>query len=419
METFEISVEKLVYGGKGLAFLGGKTVLVSGALPGEKVEAETVRAAKGVVHARALRILEAAPDRRTAPCPYFGRCGGCHYQHIPAALQLDYKKEILRETLRRTGKIDWPGEIRCHTGSEWEYRNRAQFKVSREGEIGFFAADSHSLCAVDSCAILSSKLNKALSALRDSLSGNLLTGCREVEAVANNEDTEVLLTLRGRFEPAAAKKFAEGLLEAVPSVVSVAVESPRRPAVVAGRGGIDYSVGGIRYRVSHGSFFQTSRPLTETLVKVVTEGESGEVALDLYAGVGLLSLSAARRFKTIYAVESQKSAVEDLKNNTVRETANVKVSRAEAAEFLYRYAGAKPDLVILDPPRRGAELEVVDRIAALAPPRITYVSCDPATLARDLRRFLDRGYEIGSLDLVEFFPQTYHIESVTKLKKVG
>ena len=420
-ENFRVVVEKLVYGGEGLGYRR-KPVLVSRVLPGEQVEVQPVRTAKGVIHARPVRILEPAADRREPPCPYFSRCGGCQYQHIPGELQVRFKQEILRESLRRMGRIDWKQEIPSHSGDEWNYRNRARFKLKStpegETEIGFFEADSHSLCSIDNCLILSPRINEILNALREFLKGRSAAGAKEIEVLVNEDEAEAVLTLFGARERLAAETLASDLLGEIPGLVSVGVEGRWQTPVVAGTGGFHYAVNGFEYWVSHGSFFQASRPLLAKLVELVAGGEVGDLAIDLYAGVGLFSLPLARQFEMVYAVESHRGSAADLgKNTAAPEVKNVRMIRQSAEDFLRRFAGRRPGLVVLDPPRRGAGPRVLEPVVALRPPRLTYVSCDPATLARDLAYLIKRGYELSSLDLVDLFPQTFHIETVARLAR--
>ena len=422
-EKLEISVEKLVYGGEGLGFRDGP-VLVSRVLPGERVEAEPVRSAKGVVHARPIRIVESSADRRSPPCPYFGKCGGCHYQHIPAELQVEFKKKILRETLWRTGKVNWHGDIPCHSGEEWKYRNRARFQIQPRAEggakIGFFEPVSHELCSLDACLILSPKLNEIFEALKSYFQYNFPAGCKEIEAAVNEEDTELILTLRGHLAKPAQEEVARELRREIPGVRSIGIEIPREPPTVFGSGSLDYTVCGFRYQVSHGSFFQASRYLLPSLVGSVVGAEKGRIAVDLYAGVGLFTLPLAKKFDTVYAVESHGAAANDLQTNVrTHGLKNIKVIQESTLSFLRRFWGGDPSLLVLDPPRRGAGPKVLKSITALRPERIVYCSCDPATLARDLHDLLGEGYELVAVELFDLFPQTYHMEALARLQRTN
>lgn len=417
--SFEFSPSKLIYGGAALGHHAGRTVLVPRVLPGERAEVEEVRTAKGVVHARPLRILQAAPERVEPPCPYFGRCGGCHYQHLSPELQSTTKREILLETLRRLGGIGWKGEIPLHAGPAWNYRNQAQFKIGRQPDgrvaLGFFEPQSHRVFSVDTCLILSPRLNSVLVELRRPEWAEGLADFREIEVFADGRDEEVMITLRGEAASAEAEQVGRGLLERIPGAVSVALEFNNRFRVL-GKPGLNYSVGRINYRVSPGSFFQASRVLTLELVTSVTGEERGELALDLFAGVGLFSLPLARRFNRVVAAEANFTSASDLKANAeANGLPNLRVAGETTYDFLRRFAQAEPDLVVMDPPRDGADAGSLKLLAALRPRKIHYLSCGPPTLARDLNFLVGHAYQLDSIELFDLFPQTYHIESLAKL----
>jgi 23S rRNA (uracil1939-C5)-methyltransferase len=410
-------------------------------LPGERVEVEEVRRAKGVIHARPLRILQASPQRVDPPCPYFGRCGGCHYQHLAPELQSTSKQGILRETLRRLGGIDWTRDIPLHAGPPWNYRNQAQFKVALESggrvELGFFEAQSHRVYPVDACLIISPRLNAVLEQLRQPEWAAGLTGLREIDVVADDRDEEVMITLQVEAGGTIAEHFAQSLLEKIPGAVCVAIafgeagagrsRDPGRDARatsnrtrVLGKPALQHSVAEFNYRVSPGSFFQVSRFLTPALVASVTGEQPGDLALDLYAGVGLFSLPLSRRFKRVVAAEANPIPVSDLKANAEAYGLSNLVAAGESTyDFLRRFAQAGADLVVIDPPRSGVDSGSLKLLAALRPRRMHYLSCSPPTLARDLKFLAGHGYHLESLELFDLFPQTYHIEALAKLTHRG
>ncbi len=442
---FEFSPQKLVYGGEALGHYQGRPVLVPRALPGERLEVEAVRTAKGVLRARPLRVLESAPERIDPPCPYFGRCGGCQYQHLAPANQIAWKKEILRETLRRLGKIVWEGEIVVHAAEPWNYRNQAQLKVGRGPDdrlaLGFFEAESHRLFPVDVCLILSPRLGLILGELSHPEWSDRLATCREVELLADDRDERVMITLRGDFDRVAAETLAEDFLRRLPGVATVAVERGRAWASF-GQPALTYRVGEFEYRITPGSFFQASRFLLPELVRAVVapgEGkhclpdrsppspaaargavssppEQGRLALDLFAGVGLFTLPLARRFAQVVGVEANPKSAADLAANAEAQgLKNIRTVAETAFDFLRRFAQVEPDLVLLDPPRAGVGSSALKFLAGLRPHRIHYVSCSPPTLARDLAYLATRGYRLASLDLFDLFPQTFHIECLATL----
>ena len=383
-----VTIEKWVYGGSGLARADGKVMLVPFVLPGEKVR---VQPASGV-HANLLEVLEPAKERVQAPCPIFGRCGGCHYQHAPYKFQLARKTEILREQLRRVGKITYSGEIQLVSGPPFGYRNRIQLHMAT-GQLGYAAPGSHELVEVKGeCSIASPRLNQALGEMRQRLSSpGFPRFVRSLELFTNEIDVQVNVTESDR---PVARAFFEWCNS---------VNTLEYPALTHS------------FRVSPRSFFQVNRFLLEPLVDTVLAGREGDTGLDLYAGVGLFAIPMARRFGSVTAVEGGASAVRDLEFNAARAEVHLDARQARVEEYLAGIEAA-PDFVLADPPRAGLGRDVVNELARLAPPRMTIVSCDPATLARDLAGLPD--YSIERLTMVDLFPQTYHIETIAELTRI-
>lgn len=397
LSDFEITVEKLVYGGDGLGRLEGRAVLAPYVLPGERVHLQAVSEKPGLVRAGLLEVLDAAPERVAPACPYFTRCGGCHYQHAPYAAQLSWKRAILEDQLRRIGKIAPPAEIRVVADEPWGYRNRVQLHIAG-GALGYRAAQSHKLCPIEQCPIASPAINGAIAILRETLhDARWPRFVRAVELFSN--ETEMQLSVLETDRPV-AKRFFDWCAERIAGLVS---------------GPLDYSAAGYTWRVSYGSFFQVNRFLTGKLVETATADAEGQTALDLYAGVGLFSLPLARRFAAVTAVESGARAAGDLRFNAERAGMSVRVEQGDAEAWLERLEAA-PDFILLDPPRAGIGARMVRRLGQLRPPRLVIVSCDPATLARDLAGLVGAGYKIERLTLVDLFPQTYHLETVAHLK---
>ena len=392
VQQHDIHIDKWVYGGEGLGRIDGRVVLVPSVLPGETARID----ADADVHARLVEVVTPAPERVQAPCPLFTICGGCHYQHAPYEYQLARKVEILREQLQRVGKIKFEGEIDVISGPPLGYRNRAQFHVVNEkgqGKIGYLAARSHELVPVDGeCPVSSPRLNLALADIRDKLGDPRFPRfVQSLELFTNETDVQINVI---EAEHPVARRFYDWC------------ESKQA---------IDYSTSFGTFRVSSRSFFQVNRFLVEKLVEAALPTEGGDSALDLYAGVGLFAIQMARRFGSVTAVETGSSAAHDLEFNASRAEAAVKMEQARVEDYLARLQTA-PEFVLADPPRAGLGREVVAHLLRLAPPRMTMVSCDPATLARDLAGLA--GYQIESLTLVDLFPQTFHLEAVVKLRRV-
>ena len=330
--------------------------------------------------------------------------------------------DILRETLRRLGKIDWKDEIPAHPSPPWHYRNRIQLKLAPHPvaadavEVGFHRAGSHNLCAIEQCPISSPKLNQVLAVLnRLSQERALPRSLRGLEAFVDDCDHTLWLTAsapRLGFDRAA---FAEKLRTALDGLLSLRfVETSTNRQETDGLGWIYYQAGGHRLRVSHSSFFQVNRHLLPALVARVTEKLEGRVALDLYAGVGLFARALTEKFERVVAVESDPEAAADLAAN-LADVEGVEARATSVADFLQQQP-EKCDVAVLDPPRTGLERGVAEALTELAPPRLVYLSCDPATLARDLARLAPR-YRLAGLELFDLFPQTFHIETLARLER--
>lgn len=375
-----LNIEKLVYGGDGLARADGRVVLAPFVLPGEQVEAETGRVKNDLLRGRVTEILAPSGHRIAPPCEYFRRCGGCHYQHAAYEYQLQQKSLILREALRRVGKVEFDGEIEIVSGEPWQYRNRAQLHMEN-GSVGYFEAGSHRLCPIGHCPVSSPRLNQAIAALTGELP-KLRSFTAGVELFTNETDLQVV-SYKGA--PRAARELFRQL---------------------ATTDRIEYA----GFRVSPGSFFQVNRFLIDRLVETAAGGAEGGLAIDLYSGVGLFSRALKTRFARVLAVEAGDSAHHDLQFNVP----DAEAIHSTAGQFL-KELGETPDLIVADPPRAGLGKDAVSELARVRTPLLRIVSCDPATLARDLRALLDCGYKVKRCTMIDLFPQTFHVETVTEL----
>lgn len=434
----------MIYGGDGLAHLPadergrGKAAFLPFVLTGENVEATITQQKSGFARARAESIIEPSPQRVAPACPYFTRCGGCHYQHSTYEHQLEIKREILRETLRRTAKLESLPQIQVHPSPPWNYRNRSRLQVQTAPTFaaGYFKMASHALLAVEQCPISSPLINRGIATLWQlGRAGKVPVGVVEVEFFADAEDARMLVEISCSPDSrrAAVRACTEDLQASMPEIAGVvafrvssqgAKHSPERLLAV-GDDYLVYRAGKSAYRVSAGSFFQTNRHLTDELVRIVTEDQSGELALDLYAGAGLFS-TALSDFHHTVSVEMSQTSSADLAYNL---TSNGEAVRATAEQYLARVENRErvgkgsilphilhtPDLAVVDPPRSGLGERVARLLATLGAPRVVYVSCDPATLARDLLILLEHGYRLEQVHLVDLFPQTYHLETIVHL----
>ena len=395
----EVTIEKLIYGGDGLARVNGQVALAPFVLPGERAEVEVVERKHGLLRTKLVEVREAAADRVIPPCPHFMRCGGCHYQHAAYEAQLALKRGILAETLRRVGKIELPAEIGVMAGEPWHYRNRVQLHI-RGTELGYREARSNRLIAIAECPIASPRINEAIGTLREMLrDARWPRFVHSIEMFTN--ETESQLNVLETERPV-ARRFFDWCAEKMPGLVP---------------GALDYRAAGEVYRVSGGSFFQVNRHLIEPMVEAALGGAQGEPALDLYAGVGLFSLPLAKRFAKVTGVESGSTAIRDLIFNAERAGTAVDARQSSVDAYLASLT-TTPDFVLADPPRSGLGKIAVAHLARLRPARVTIVACDPATLARDLAGMMNAGYLIDGVTMVDLFPQTFHIEAIVRLRLI-
>ena len=375
-----------------------------------------------------------APETATPLCPHFGVCGGCQHQDLAYSEQLRLKRTRLEEILHNAGIKDLP-EMAVHSGEPWAYRNRIRLRLEHIGNdrfVGYNRADSTDFLGITTCPIAAPVLWTAAEALLAAATGDRDTAAwfdaaAQVELFCNDDLSRVQLTLlcpkKTALQPASFTRAIAALhLPQLAGAAAVQVEArtgrPLRTLAETGASGLAYRVGDESYWISRGSFFQVNRFLLLTLVDMVCNRRSGELAWDLFAGVGLFSRLLARSFSQITAVEANPTAASDLRAALGKLGAQHTAVEATTLDFL-RFAvlqRERPELIVLDPPRAGAGAEACTLLQRLAPHSIVYVSCDPTTLARDLRT-LQPHYSITELHLVDLFPQTSHVETVVVLQR--
>ena len=370
------------YRGTAVARLDGQVVFVAGALPGEEILAEVERGRRDYLEARTLEVVTASVERVVPRCTHFGVAGSCEWEFIAYAAQLRLKDEILRGQFRRIGHFDAVATLAAIPSPEpWGYRNHARFVIDAAGNPCYLRRGTHVPVPIESCASLQPWINSALPLLQGRLGG--LAGV-ELRCGVNTGETLIapLLDGRGIDLPSGQPAYHEELL-------------------------------GRRFRISAGSFFQVNTRVAEELARVLIEAlglQGTERVADLYAGVGTFACLLARNAGAVLGVESAAEAVEDGRLNSGF-LENVRYRKGMVDQVLPQLT-PPPEVVVLDPPRSGCERGVIASLLAQAPRLIAYVSCDPATLARDARLLVDGGYRLDSLRLVDMFPQTYHIESL-------
>ena len=437
-----ITLTGVAHGGEAVGRVGDVVAFVGLGLPGERVAAEVVERKPRFVRARVTEVLDASPRRVTAPCPIFGTCGGCHWQHAAYPAQLDFKTQVLRDQLERIGKFSDPpvGEA-VASPLEWHYRNTVQLvpgALDREEAVVpswvgpatagrllcFQRAHSHDLVPVEHCYISDELINRTLAAgAWGELDSRAWAALRSIQVrVAPERAVQITLAHAQRLDRAALRRFVEATRRALPALAGVLTADARggTAAPVWGDVGLSYRVAGYDLRVPADAFVQVNLGAAEGLVECVLNGlepRASDTVLDAYAGTGTFTLPLAAQAAAVVALESHRAAAHANAGNAARAgLANVAVQPVPAEQGVGRLHGGV-DLVVLDPPRRGCSAEVLDGVVRLAPRRVAYASCEPSTLARDLRRLADAGYRLLESRVVDLFPQTYHLESVSVLER--
>lgn len=426
----QLTLEKPVYGGDCLSHLpgaegkAGKAVFVPLTLPGESVSARVTEDKRSFLKAELEEVLSASLNRVSPGCAHFGACGGCHYQHADYATQLTLKEQILRETLGRAG-VAVSTKIAVLSGEPWEYRNRIRLALTPAGDLAYRSRRSHDLIPIGECPIAAPILLRTARSIQSFLAGSApKLAISEVEIFTDHAESQVQISLFCLNPPHQEVQSQLTALHAeLPSGTGLRLVLDNgglvpRILAQAGEASLHYRAAEFDYRVDHGSFFQVNRWLMDRFVELATAGGSGKLAWDLYAGAGLFARRLAANFTQVLAVESAPASSAALREN-LSETAGTAIA-ATTLDFLRRNREEReprPDLIVLDPPRAGLGDEVTTLLNAIGAPQIRYVSCDPATLARDLRALTLERYHIDSITLVDMFPQTYHLETVVQLNR--
>ena len=409
-QFYELTPTICVYGGDALARLpDGRAVFIPFALPGETLRVRLVEEKERYARGEIAEILQPSETRVQPRCPHFQLCGGCHYQHTSYPEQLRIKEEILADQLTRVGKIQDPpvGTI-VASPEPWNYRNHVQFHIAEDGRPGYMKHRSNEVFPIEECHLPEKELNQIWPAFEF----EHIPGLDRVGLRSGEEGQDALLILESDAEE--AFEFSLDL------PLSAVLQGPGGEIILAGDDFTIIPVLDFPFVVSAGSFFQTNIGLTEILVERLLETlplTAETVLLDLYCGVGLFSVFLAPHVKNLIGVESSPSAAEDFLYN-LAEFENVSLYDLPVEEALPALA-LEPDIIVVDPPRAGLSRAVLDGVAALAPDVIAYISCDPATLARDLGRLHKGGYDLQESTPFDMFPQTYHLESLSILHRAG
>lgn len=445
-QTFEAVIEKMAHEGQGIAHLNGLTVFVEGAIFGEKVIAEVTKVTKSYAIAKVKRIINFSKYRREPFCPHALICGGCDLQHLSYEGQLIFKKSIVEDSLHRIGKVFPQINDTIGMKNPLNYRNKAQYPVGNKNNLpvlGFFKKRSHEIVPIDYCPIQSEQSNEALLAVKEWLERYNISIYDEIKHKGlvrhivtrhgfKSGEVMVVIVINGEDVPHKTelieilKKKVKGLSSVYLNVNAkkTNVILGEKNLLIYGNETIKEYIGNIRFSLSLLSFFQVNPVQVEVLYDKVVEFadlKGSETVLDVYCGIGTIALCLANKAKKVIGIEVVGDAVRDArenaKNNGIK---NAEFIEGEAEKIMPELAkqGINPDVIVVDPPRKGCEKEVLSAISKMQPGKIIYVSCNPATLARDLCILKDMGYETKIVQPVDMFPHTHHVECVVLMSKV-
>jgi 23S rRNA (uracil1939-C5)-methyltransferase len=413
-----IKLERPAYGGLAIGKWQGKVVMVRGALPGELVEAAIEEEKKDFLTASATRILEPSSDRITPECAHSGTCGGCQLHYISYERQVALKGQVLLDSIRRLAKIEIDLAPPLIHDEPWHYRYRGQFKADL-GKIGFYRGKTREVIDIPECPLMAEEINGGLGVVRsilqnDAAEHSLFGYVRELHISAGEGLTALI---KSRMKKTKKERSAQAALFLHAGFSGVCIEESEGRVTKYGRPYITLNLQGLRYTVSPLSFFQSHWTLNTKVVSFVKEALlpfAGATIVDLYAGAGNFSLPFSGEAQKIIAVEENLFAVEDgIRNLGLNAITNCRFIKSSAEQVEIKET---VQILILDPPRLGLSNRTMEKVFAMLPERIVYISCNPATFARDLKK-LSPSYELESLRMIDFFPQTYHIESLAFLRR--
>ena len=443
-DYIDVVFEDLTHEGSGVAKIDGYPIFVPYGLPGEKAKIKVTKLNKGYGFGRLMELYEESPDRAEPPCPIYKQCGGCQLQHLSYEGQLKAKEKMVRELMTRIGKLEEVNVLPVLGMNEpWNYRNKAQVPVGEmEGGLvaGFYAKRSHEIIDMDECLIQFTENDEMIRLVKGICEKHGVKAYNEKQhkgtlrhiMVRTGQVTgELMIVLVTRTpDMPNRRKIIEEIVEAVPNITSIIQNvNTKRTNVILGDQTItlwgadvisDY-IGDIIFEISPRSFYQVNPVQTKVLYDKTLEYadlSGNETVIDAYCGIGTISLFLAKKAKKVYGVEIVPEAIEDArKNAALNEITNVEFEVGEAETVIPNWykQGITADTLVVDPPRKGCDENLLKTIAEMKPKKVVYVSCNPATLARDLRYLEDNGYKTVEVQPVDMFPQTMHVESVAKL----
>jgi 23S rRNA (uracil1939-C5)-methyltransferase len=440
-DKLDLAIEAVSHQGWGIGRHKGFAVFVPGGLPGEIVNVRIRLVKKNYAQGEIIRIIEFSPHRTEPICPVYGTCGGCHIQHTAYAHQLDLKREIVKNALQRIGRLkDVNVSPVLGMTNPWKYRNRIQLHVQADKEhvgIGLFKPGTHELVSFDKCRLIPDAFNDILSFLAGELNNSqkiaALSRLKHLVLKISSSTKEiavVFVTAKGDFS--LLNDLAKNLAKQFNQVTSIFQNVQKDPAgsllgpkwhIILGKEKIEDKIDDLVFSMGPGSFVQVNPVQTRVLHRQIldyAELKGNETIIDNYCGVGTISLLLAKQAGRVIGIEEYREAVHDARYNAgINNLQNVEFIEGKTETVLPRMAGSgvRPDIVVVDPPRKGCDPVLLEAIAEMNPPKVIYVSCDPATLARDLKLLAEKGYRTRKVQPVDMFPQTMHVETVVLMSR--
>ncbi|MGQ9701061.1 MAG: 23S rRNA (uracil(1939)-C(5))-methyltransferase RlmD [bacterium] len=433
-KTVELKIEKMNLGAQGIGYIEGKVCFVDFAIPGEKIKAEIITKKNDYNVAKCIEIIQPSPYRVEPRCPVFLVCGGCQLQHVDYQFQVQLKKEILIDTLRRIGKIEW-NDIEVITDQPWHYRNRAQLRIQNKTDIkiGYFKKNTHEVVNQNICYINEIEINQALTIIRKRIEGSKIKVYSEIDHSGNlrhiilrrgtnTGQLYIIFVTKDRQIPYA---LYENLIDVIPGVVGISqnINAQKTNRIIgdknitlAGTHFYEETIDNKLFRISPTSFFQVNTGIFEKIIEKIKSQITGSIIVDLYAGVGVIGISLAPICERVIAIEENPFAVNDgIVNAQINNIENIEFLQGRVEKLINNLTTG--DTLILDPPRKGVAKAVFEILSRIKIKKIIYLSCNPATLARDAVLILNSGYTIKKTYLFDMFPQTYHIETLMIFEK--
>ena len=436
-----VTIEGYGEGGMGVARIDGRVVFVHGALRGEKCRVLILKTLKSVAFAKVLEVLEPSSERITPDCPYFPRCGGCTYRHIRYEEELRLKKQRVQDNLSRIGGSDVTVEEILGAQDTLRYRNKAQYPVSKDGAVGFYRARTHEVIECEHCLLVRPEADAAAEALREYMQSCRVAGydektgrglIRHLYVRSNAAGESLICVLVNGDKLPKEDRLVTLLRDACPKCTGIVLGTNTKKGNVIlgdryrtlwGSDRLEDTLCGKTFRLSVPSFYQVNRAQAERLYAKAIEfaGLTGqETVLDLYCGAGTITLALLDHAKKVLGAEIVPEAIDDARENAARNgVKNAEFFCGDASDVAKKLAreNLRPDVITVDPPRKGLAADVVESIAEMQPGRVVYVSCDSATMARDVKRFADFGYAAKRACAVDMFPRADHVETVVLLSK--